>query len=150
MAELLAKYFKPLFEYRVGDASTDALLDQPLWFHREQKLKAECVEDKIKELNANKELDHDVAFLARCIVLSFEKTINYSRLEENDRNKLKALASKHLNPFSKYASSLLVTFLIRDVNRENRMMALDILKEEESTSEFFKIIKIFENKNTEL
>ncbi len=144
---LLAEYFKSLFEYRDGDAFTDTVLNQPLWFHRQQKLKSQCIEDKIKELNARGDLNNDAIFLMKCIVLSFEKTTNYSSLKVNDQERLKSLAS-HIQ-FSKYASSLLVTFLIREDDKKIRDVALDILKKGNSTFESTEL-QIFKEKNTEL
>jgi WD40 repeat protein len=152
-------YFKPLIEYSDGDPYTNTVLNQPLWFNRQKKLKLEEEEKSIEEeLSKIIDENNDISFLAKCILLSLNKTTSYSQLSDDDQNKLKILSSS----FDPYATSLLITFLIRedinlirgDINLIRdiinlRNIAVELLKKGESSLDSVEL-KIFEGEKFEL
>jgi WD40 repeat protein len=137
-------YFKPLIEYSNGEPYTNTVLNQPLWFNRQQKLKLEekSIEQELDKI-ANE--NNDISFLARCIHLSLNKTTSYSQLSVDDQNELKRLSSL----FDAYATSLLITFLIRDDRLYLRNIAVELLKKGESSFDSIKL-KMFTGEKFEL
>ncbi len=137
-SSIIMDYYKPLIEYRKGDAYTNTLLNEPLWFNRQQELN-----DKRFEIELNR-LIKENNNLAKYISLSLNKTC-YSQLSNEEQNELKRLSS--LN--NHCATSLLITFLIRDNDLGLRNIAIELLKNGESNLDSVKL-KIFAGKKANL
>ncbi len=137
-SSILSDYFKPLIEYSNGIAYTNTILNQPLWFNRQQMLtKIDFKQELNKLINEN----DDISFLAKCVDLSLKKTISYSQLSDENQNELKRLSSLSNN----FSTSLLVTFLIRDDDLRLRNKAAELLKNGRSSLDASEL-KLFEEK----
>ncbi len=137
-------YFKPLIEYSNGEPYTNTVLNQPVWYNRQQRLEKQSFEQKLKKI-IDEDENNDITFLARCIYLSSNKTTSYSQLLISDQTKLKDLSSS----FDTYTTSLLITFLIRDNSLSLRNIAVELLKKGESSFDSIKL-KMFTGEKFEL
>ena len=120
----LTIYFQPLEKYQQGDPYSNGLLCQPLWLFRLQQLE----ENQVLQLLNNCSMDGDEALIVKLINLtaSQEYTYNFSDLSLNEKEQLLTLSSNN-NCYQKYATSLLITLLIREHDVGNLEIAFQLL-----------------------
>ena len=131
--ELLKDYFRPLIEYQRGEAYSQGQLCQPLWLFREQILAYKKIHYHINQLGIVNVRRNELHFIAECIQLSHKKNdnlLNFSKLPLSHQRHLLKLAEFQENnssPYQAYATSLLITFLLREEEPEHRDIAFELL-----------------------
>jgi uncharacterized protein YjbI with pentapeptide repeats len=120
----LKDYFKPLVQYNSNpyDAS-NGLLNQLLWLRRRTELESKrTVEDLFSSTNTN------VIRLVEFIKLSLDKQCSFRTLSDSQQNTLINLITNPPSYYSKYALSLLVTFLMRHEETQMRYIGLKLIQ----------------------
>ncbi len=120
----LKDYFKPLVQYHSNpyDAS-NGLLNQLLWLRRRTELESKrTVEDLFSSTDAN--VIRPVEF----IKLSLDQQCSFRTLSGSQQDSLIDLIINPPSVYSKYALSLLVTFLMRHEETQMRYIGLKLIQ----------------------
>ena len=132
---LLDVYYRPLIDYKTpSQNSQDSnLLSEPLWQYRQIALKEAKIEEKLRKAAAQcQSSTDDISLLVRlsyqCSQVSSESIMGFSDLSPEDKKRLLTLAKKR-EQNSSYATSLLITLFLRDLDKDCREAAITLLQE---------------------
>jgi uncharacterized protein YjbI with pentapeptide repeats len=120
----LKDYFKPLVQYHSNPYDpSNGLLNQLLWLRRRTELESKrTVEDLFSSTNTN------VVRLVEFIKLSLDSQCSFRTLSDSQQTTLIDLITYPPSVYSKYALSLLVTFLMRHEETQMRYIGLQLIQ----------------------